>query len=333
MKLCGRAPGVVMILMLAAVSAGAQNGFVAVSDGFDATVVNPAALSVGNASGIAGELGYTGTTLGEKSDFGETWSLFLTTSNLAYAFEELPIGSAHSLAASARLASGFYTGAAYRWSPGGFSRGDLRIGALYRPVNALSAGATVTVDEEEAVTGVAGLGVRPFFFLPHDTHRLTFFGDIPYGGSEWTNPRIGVGAEPVDGLNLQVGYDIEAGLLSAEVSLSLTSARAGNRTRFDGDNEADTGSVFLHLSPRRFRSLIAPRDTIFIDYSPGPLVVERRSFPEFGPLSALDDTVSALSLALQPPVFGFSGEHARDTGRFAGIPVDGQTGCLLLRGS
>lgn len=297
MKQSGKIPGLVIVLVLAAVTAGADNGFVAVTDGFDATVVNPAALSVGNASGIAGKLGYSGSTFGSKSDFGESWAFFLTSNNLAYAFEELPGGSAHTLAASARLAPGFHAGTSYRWSPGELSDGMVSLGALFRPADVLSTGATVAIDDEQTVTGVVGLGVRPLFFYPRDTHRLTLSGDIPYDGSEWTSPRIGVGAEPVDGLNLQVGYEIETGLLSAEVSLALTSARAGNRTRFDADNEADTGSVFLHLSPRRFRSLFAPRDTIFIDYSPGPVVVERRSFPEFGPLAALDDTVSALSLA------------------------------------
>lgn len=292
-----RIPGAAIILFLAAATAGAQNSSVGVTDGYDAAVVNPAALSVGNAVGIAGELGYTRDVFEEEGGAADTWSIYLNGNHLGYAYQDTPHSGRHTVAASARLIPGVHTGAAYRWSSGSFPGGNVRLGALYRPVNAVSAGATVTFNDEDTANGILGLGFRPLFFLPADTHRLTFSGDFPYDGAEWALPRVGVGAEPIDGLNLEVGYDFETERFRGVVSLSFSSFRAGNRTRFDADNDPDTGTVFLHLSPKRFRPIATTRDNIFVDYSPGPVVVERRSLPDVWPLTGFDNTVSVLDVA------------------------------------
>ncbi len=277
----------------------AQNGSVAVTDGYDAAVVNPAALSVGNAAGVAGEIGYSQDTFGEETDAGDTWALFLNGDSLAYAYQDLPQSGLHTLALSANPITNVYAGAAYRWSPNGFSDGDIRLGGLYRPIEALSAGGTVTFVEEDTTTAVLGLGFRPLFAVPVDTHRLTVFGDLPYNGADWQNPRIGVAAEPIDGLNLEVGYDIENERFRGSVSFSLSSVRVGNRTRFDSDNELETGAGFLHFSPKRFRPISAPNQDTFVDYAPGPVVVERRSLPDVWPFTEWDSTVSALDVATE----------------------------------
>ncbi len=290
---------IIASMLMVAGAAAAQNGSVAVTDGYDAAVVNPAALSVGNAAGIAGEIGYSKDTFGEESDAGDTWALFLNGDNLAYAYQELPQSGLHTLALSANPITNVYAGIAYRWNPDGFSNGDVRLGGLYRPVEALSAGGTVTFVDDDTTTVVLGLGFRPLFAVPVDTHRLTLFGDLPYDGADWQSLRIGVAAEPIDGLNFEVGYDIENERIRGSVSFSLSSIRVGNRTRFDSNNELDTGAAFLHFSPKRFRPIVANTEDTFVDYAPGPVVVERRSLPDVWPFTEWDSTVSALDVATE----------------------------------
>jgi protease IV len=286
-------------LLLGAPAVWAQNGSVAVTDGYDAAVVNPAALSVGNAAGIAGEIGYSQDTFGEQSDAGDAYGIFLTGDHLAYAYQETFQGGFHTLALSANPITNVYAGAAYRWNPDGFSDGDVRLGGLYRPLEALSAGGTVTFVDDNTTTAVLGLGFRPLFAAPVDTHRLTVFGDAPYDGTDWQKLRIGVAAEPIDGLNLEVGYDIETERIRGAVSFSLSSVRVGNRTRFDSNNELDTGAAFVHVASKRFRPIAASTQDTFVDYAPGPVVVERRSLPDVWPFTEWDSTVSALSVATE----------------------------------
>lgn len=286
-------------LVVGAPAVWAQNGSVAVTDGYDAAVVNPAALSVGNAAGIAGEIGYSKDTFGDESDAGDAYGIFLTGDHLAYAYQETFQTGFHTLALSANPITNVYAGAAYRWNPDGFSDGDFRVGGLYRPLDAVSAGATVTFVDEDTTTGVLGLGFRPLFAVPVDTHRLTLFGDAPYDGADWQKLRIGVAAEPIDGLNLEVGYDIETERVRGAVSFSLSSVRVGNRTRFDSNNELDTGAAFVHVSSRRFRPIAASTQDTFVDYAPGPVVVERRSLPDVWPFTEWDSTVSALDVATE----------------------------------
>ena len=286
-----------VVMLTGAPAVWAQNGSVAVTDGYDAAVVNPSAIAVGNAVGIAGELGYSEETFGEDSDAGDTWAVFLNGDNLAYAYQELPVSGLHTLAGAADLVTNLYAGIAYLWNPGDFRDGDVRFGGLYRPINALSTGATVTFVGEDTTTAVLGLGVRPLFFLPSDTHRLTLFTDLPYDGEDWLDPRLGLAASPIDGLDLEIGYNIETERFRGSVSFSLSSVRVGNRTRFDADNNLDTGAAFLHFSPKRFRPLAATSEDTFVDYSPGPVVVERRSLPDVWPFTEWDTTVSALDVA------------------------------------
>ncbi|MFP4431686.1 MAG: signal peptide peptidase SppA [Spirochaetaceae bacterium] len=286
-------------LVLGAPAVWAQNGSVAVTDGYDAAVVNPAALSVGNAAGIAGEIGYSQDTFTEESDAGDTWALFLNGDNLAYAYQELPQSGLHTLAGGANLTTDLYAGIAYRWIPGGFSNGDVRLGGLYRPINAVSTGGTVTFVDEGTTTAVLGLGFRPLFFAALDTHRLTFYTDVPYDGEDWLDPRIGLAATPIDGLELEIGYDVETERFRGAIAFSLSSLRVGNRSRFDSDNQLDTGAAFLHFSPKRFRPIVTNTEDTFVDYAPGPVVVERRSLPDVWPFTEWDSTVSALDVATE----------------------------------
>lgn len=276
-----------------------QFGSVAVTDGYDAAVVNPAALGVGNAAGVAAELGYTDSTFAEDSDFGDAFGFFLSGRRLAYAYQDTALTEFHTLAGAANPFRNFYAGLSYGWAPGDFDDGDFRLGALIRPNNALSGGATVTFVDPDRTSVTLGLGLRPFFFQPTDSHRLTLFGDLPYDGSDWLSPRIGIGATPVDGLDFALGYDIETERFRGSIAFSFPTVRVGNRTRFDSNNELESGAGFIHFSPKRFRSLTVPLEDTFIDYAPGPLVVERRRLPDRWPFTEFDQSISSLELATE----------------------------------
>lgn len=277
----------------------AQFGSVAVTDGYDAAVVNPAALGVGNAAGVAAEIGYTDSTFAEESDFGDAFGFFLSGRRLAYAYQETAFAEFHTLAAAANPFRNLYAGLSYGWSPGDFDGGDFRLGALLRPNNALSGGATVTFVAPDTTAVTLGLGFRPLFFQPEESHRLTLFGDLPYDGSDWLSPRLGVGATPIDGLDFALGYDVESERFRGSIALSFPTVRVGNRTRFDANNELESGAGFLHVSPKRFRSLTVPLEDTFIDYAPGQMVVERRRLPEQWPFTEFDRSVSSLELATE----------------------------------
>ncbi len=279
--------------------ATAQSGSVAVTDGYDAAVVNPAALAVGNAAGVAGEIGYTEDTFEDDGDAGEAFGLFLNGNHLAYAYRETALSGFHTLAGAFGPLSNVHGGISYRWVPGDFSEGDVGLGLLARPVNAVSAGGRVTFIDSDTTAAAVGVGVRPLFPLPADTHRLTLFGELPYDGDEWLDPSIGISATPIDGLDIDFAYDIEREAFRGAVSFSLTSTRVGNRTRLDSGNELADGAAFVHFSPKRFRPIVvAPEDTI-IDYRRGPVVVERRSLPDVWPFTQIDPTVAALDVATE----------------------------------
>ncbi len=288
-----------VFLLLGAASAYGQFGSVAVTDGYDAGVVNPAALGVGNAAGLAGELGYTDNTFGDDSDFGDAFAVFLSGKRLGYAYQQTSLTELHTLAGAINPVRNFYTGVSYGWGPGDFDEGDFRLGALLRPANGISTGATVTFLDSNTTAATLGLGIRPLFALPAESHRLTLFGDLPYDGDSWLDPRIGVSVTPVDGFDFAIGYDIETERFRGSVAFSLPTARVGNRTRFDPNNELESGAGFIHFTPKRFRSLAVPLEDTFIDYAPGPMVVERRSLPTGWPFTELDQSISALELVTE----------------------------------
>lgn len=275
----------------------AQLASVSVTDGYNAAVVNPAALAVGNAAGVAGELGYTSGHGDREQEIGESWALFLSGNRLGYAYQQSPAFDLHTLSSGLPLFEDLYGGLAYRWEPGGFDSGEVRLGALYRPSDALSAGATVTVIEDDRAAALVGLALRPLALLTGGSHRLTISGDLPYDGSAWLAPRVAIGAVPVEGLELQIGYDLELDRFRGALSLSFSALRLGNRSRLEADNDLDSGALFAHLSPKRFRSLPSIGEQTFIDYAPGPQVVERRSLPEGWPFEQLDPSVSVLEVA------------------------------------
>ncbi|MFP4407864.1 MAG: signal peptide peptidase SppA [Spirochaetaceae bacterium] len=291
--------GLLISALYSVVSVYGQFGSVAVNDGYDAGVVNPAALAVGNAAGIAGELGYTDSTFGDESDFGDAFALFLSGRRLGYAYQQTSLTELHTLVGAVNPVRNFYTGISYGWAPGDLDEGDLRLGALLRPANALSGGATVTFLDSDTTAATLGVGVRPLFAVPAESHRLTLFGDLPYDGESWLDPRIGVSVTPVDGFDFAIGYDIETERFRGSLAFSFPTARVGNRTRFDPNNELESGAGFLHITPKRFRSLSVPLEDTFIDYAPGPMVVERRSLPTGWPFTEIDQSVSALELVTE----------------------------------
>ncbi|MFW6216150.1 MAG: signal peptide peptidase SppA [Alkalispirochaetaceae bacterium] len=294
-------PAIVAALLLLALPAPAvaQTGSVAVEDGYRSVLINPAGLGVGNGVGVAGELGYSESTWRGEDERVESWAAFFNLENLSYAYRERPVSGEHTLTAAGELAGNLYGGLSYLWAPGNFEEGDLRLGALYRPVRALSTGATLTVDQNQAVGARLGLGVRPLAALGAGASRFTLFGDLPYAEEAWLLPTVGVEARPVDGLELGVSYDAERESLLGSIAFSLSSFRFGNRSTAEGGDGLQGGSFFFHLSPKRFAALAPPGESTFLDYAPGQEVVERRTTPEVWPFTRWDTSVSALTLATE----------------------------------
>ena len=281
--LCALAAAVVM-------SAGAQElrYSVATADDYVAPLVNPAAVAVGNARGFAFALEYQHPDGGFAAET-DGFSLFFSGETGSYVFERRDDVNIHSAALALPITPNVSLGGGLSLPQFEASRGSYTAGILVRPINQLSVGGTARYFAEgETWDYRAGVGVRPFGSLdPRLENRLTASVDLTISDGELLLPLLGLETELVNGMRGDLRFDLEAETISISLSVAVPYARLGAGSRV-ASSKLQRGTAFAHVSPSRFRSVDTPMGAKWIDYAPGPSIIEQRTFPSFFPFSLLD---------------------------------------------
>ncbi|MCK5250667.1 MAG: hypothetical protein KAJ98_11915, partial [Spirochaetaceae bacterium] len=195
----------ILILLLLAAAAGAQTRWdetprvgIAVEDKSSASLVNLAAIGVGDATGI----GWSGYMDG-SGDMDHTVNL--TLGWLAYNYRQFNNTDNHEIGLGFPLYDGLYLGTSIRWTP--------KLGAgwnthlLYRPYTWLSFGI-----KGESLNNNPwmdwGAGFRPLMFSDAWRSRLTLFYDGRINNlGRYDNIATGLRMMPIDGLELYGHWD------------------------------------------------------------------------------------------------------------------------------
>ena len=269
-------------------------------DDFRAPLLNPAAVAVGNARGLALALGYRNQSQnGFEADVDQV-SLYLSGESLSYVFQHIEDSALHTVALAFEPFSNFYLGAASTLPQLETSSAVYRAGALLRPLDQLSLGATAYyLAEPDEWSFTFGAGLRPFGVLnPELQDRITLALDTDLQDGELLLPRLALETELLDGLRVDAGWDLERTVLTLGASFAFSHARFGNRVTLD-EHSLQTGTVYTHVSRNRFRSIARGRHNSYIDYAPGPAVIEQRAWPDFFPFSLIASPITLPELLQQ----------------------------------
>ncbi len=228
---------------------------VATHDGMYAPLVNPAALAVGNATGVGAEAPIQFPP--------ESFSLFLNTDLLSYTLQSTPEGVDHTLAAAAGFGHKLSIGSSWRWTGTGFRDGSLQLAALSRISRTISVGA-VARDVGGDGDMLLGVGVRPLSFLPNLGTRLTLGADARWSyGVDVALANVHAHVEPIDGLHVTGGYELDSGALSLGLTVNTRYLAAGVRSAEQAE-AAPLASLFAPARQRR--SVLARLDRTVAEY-------------------------------------------------------------------
>ena len=240
-----------------AVSISAQNFYsdktkgIAVADGINSPVINPASPAFGNAAGI----GYYQNLNGLEADM-ERFRLFINTSGLSFLYDQFPGTSIQHLISSFRIWNGVYGGMSFRFHDWSLPLIGSSYGLLLRPHPTASFGLHMEVPGGETPEFTAGLGVRPFAFFPglgHD-HRLTLWGDMPFTLSSWTLPTAGASIEPFNGITANGSYNFEENSFSLDVGLAISAFKGGAAAGVDSSKNISGKNAYVEIGAKQFTS-------------------------------------------------------------------------------
>jgi len=246
----------------------ARLGGVAVHDGMFAPIINPAALGVGNASGIGLALPFPGGYERVSDDFGERYAFFLNAGSLAYNLRREPEFYRHKLALGSRITPQFHLGAGWDWQDSSFTRGELDLSALLRPLPALSAGVVAHDVASVDTTYTLGAGVRPLAFIgPRAGSRVTLGLDVFWDPREELEfDSVSLALEPLDGFELRGSWNARDEVFSAGVELSLAHLVFGTSGTVQAEEEEEFADMHAFMPYRRRRSFIADLTPTVIEY-------------------------------------------------------------------
>lgn len=260
---------------------GPSWGGTAVHEGLFAARVNPAALGIGNATGLGVSVPWEDSFRDGSSDFAERWSLFLNLPALSYSTERFGTRYDHNLAMGFAPSRRFLLGGSWNWENAEFSDGRATVSTLVRPTRMLSFSAVRRGIFRTGPETTLGLGLRPLAFLGPIGTRLTFGLDW-----NWTNKHSGKLAlssmelEPSAGVRFSLGYDHLGERLTAGLQLSLSQLEIGTQDTVRADSDIAAGSAYVFFPYRRRRSIT--REVV-----PSIVVYERadnvRSIPSIRP--------------------------------------------------
>lgn len=321
LRLVGTAAAVI-VLLLGAASRGEAQSFgstfdsVAAPSSYRAPTINAAALSYGTGRGIGYAKGFDEGGMSEDFDF------FVNLTNFAYQYQGYLDDTFHTFALSFPLADNFYLGGSastYDWDAGDST---YSLALLSRPADFLSLGFRTDFPGNRDTEYRIGLGLRPLAFTKASQHRLTFTLDFPIIDEKLKAPVIAARAEPLDGLEIGLGFDMENEGVLLEASLSLYNLKSGTAAETDSTRSLSRGRAYVHVSPAPFNRPKMPNEDLIYDYSQDGPLVESQNAARFGNFYMLSDETTLYKaaerirgLAEDPLVSGiiFINEHPAST--------------------
>ena len=298
-----------LILSLLFVNIYAQHS-VAVTDNFWASRVNPAALSFGNADGIA----FSGNF--NSDDYIEdNYSLYFNLGSFAYIYDHLNVDW-HTFAISSEIVPNLYSGSSINWYNNKTKKAQWKESLLYRPFSFLSLAGTVDAPFKNNVQYRLGLGIRPLSFMKANQHRIELFGDMIQSNHEWQKPIVGIQTEIFDGFQLGASYLSETETMEASFAFNFNNFSIGSLFHFDNDQEFQTGENFVHLSDRAFKNfIIKPSNNKMYDLKLQGSIVEQNPEFKIGPITISLNKKTTISSIIKKL------EHLQEDERVSGIVI------------
>ncbi|MCD4819800.1 MAG: signal peptide peptidase SppA [Candidatus Cloacimonetes bacterium] len=276
----------IIILMLTSVLIGLQaHHSIADTDNFMAAIVNPAALSFGNAAGIAfiNDL--------STDDPFQNMSFIFNTNNFSYYLniisgdEMIEKIHNHKLTLSRNLFRNFYHGASYNWTNKDFKDGEFQKSVLYRPFNFVSLGAVAKkIFRSERNFGL-GVALRPLFFSNYLKNRVSFSTDIAYD-EDWSDPVFGVQTEILDGFHIGGYTKYDTDEIGLNFSYDMGNFKVGALHFSDGDSDNDVTQSFVNISNKALRNfIIKPKKNKIYDFKLSGKIIEKKPKTKIGPIT------------------------------------------------
>ncbi|MFW5728005.1 MAG: signal peptide peptidase SppA [Spirochaetia bacterium] len=240
--------------------------------------VNPAVLSYGHGTGLGYLQDY------DANGFTEDFSLYLHTKALGYAYSQELGQDFHTLSFSFPLSHNLYFGSALRTNNFESDTSTWNFGALLRPANFISVGATASVPPAGDEQYTTGLALRPLAFgMPQAAHRISLFADLPWTTEKISLPKVGLHFEPVNGLQARFGYDLENEALGFSFSVALSTVNGGSSVSTDSTGSFESGTGYLQFAPQPFNYPEGFGNELYAQYDLGPAVFEAPQGMRTGP--------------------------------------------------
>jgi len=226
---------------------------IAVEDVENTSLLNMAAIGVGNASGM----GLSGYWREKSFTFN---NFHFVGGPFAYNFRSSPGNgdyiSDHELGFGARIYRGIYAGTSFRWN----SSKDFgwNIHTLFRPARWLSLAVNAnSLTSRQPFSLGLGAGLNPFFFEEYLSTRLILFydGEVSPGGASYRNTAVGLRSSIIDGLNINGHWDFRSGNFVVEVKLSWGHLLMGAGTPVAGDTPWKNPTTEVFVSVKELPSL------------------------------------------------------------------------------
>jgi len=226
---------------------------IAVEDVENTSILNMAAIGVGNASGI----GLNGYWRGREFITSE---LHCVAGPLAYNFRRSPGNgdyiSDHELGFGVRIYRGIYAGTSFRWNSN--KAFGWNIHTLFRPARWLSLAVNAnSLTSKQPFSLKLGIGLNPFFFKKYSAAPLILFydGESSSGGASYRNRAIGLRSSIIDGLNINGYWDFLSGNFVVEVKLSWNHFLVGTATPVAGSTPWKNPTTEVFASVKELPSL------------------------------------------------------------------------------
>lgn len=237
---------------------------IAVEDLSSASLVNMAAVGVGNSTGF-GWSGYWDSS-------GETdQTAHLSLGWLAYNYRSFSNVVDHEIGIGFPVFDGFYLGNSVRWSPG--EGAGFNSSVLYRPYKWLSMGVKgESLDVNPWMDW--GVGLRPMVFSDYWRSRLTLFydGRVDKSGL-YKNLAAGARITPLDGVEFYGHWDFRDEKLITGLNLSWNRFLLGGEAPVAGEQVLTQGSLQTFTSLREMRSL-TPRRKHMVFYDMAGVITD-----------------------------------------------------------
>lgn len=248
---------------------------IAVEDVENASLLNMAALGVGNATGI----GFSGYWMDRQLEIGEA---YLALGPFAYNFRG-PLRNDnsvkdHEIGLGYQIYNGVYAGTSLRWN----SEKDLgwNIHTLLRPTGWLSFAVNANSLVSKLTPSIElGIGLRPFFFTDYWTTRLTFFYDgvASLNNPSYRNSAVGLRFAPIDGFYVYGHWDFHSENLIAGIKISWNRLLVGAGTPVAGNKPWRSITTEVAVSFKELRSLPVQQKPKLIIYDLAQMITDTPS--------------------------------------------------------